>query len=379
MFEDAPWPAVHSDFDVAIVGAGPAGAATARWLAKAGCRVLLIERSKFDAPRVGESLAPSVQPLLVELGVWERFLALGPLPSWGTRSVWGAAEPQLHSHIVSPYGCGWHVDRLRLDRMLADAAVAAGATLCCGTRLIECVEDRVGIWQLTLGGDERDWQATTRVVVDAAGRGARVSQSLGAKRFVCDRLIGVAMLFGGIPSAAQGFTLVEAAADGWWYSAPVGADRLVAMLMTDGDLCRQGGSLCRARWQAQLVAAQATAARLGDAPVVWGPRVFSAVSQRPCRPHLASRWLAVGDAALSVDPISGSGFVRALRTARAGATAVLELLQRDCREAIENYEADRDDEFAVYLQERAMYYGLEQRWQEFPFWQRRNLPAGSAG
>src|SRR3954452_12046394 len=100
------------EFDVAVVGGGPAGSAAAGRLARSGCRVVLLERSRFDAPRVGESLAPSTNPLLTELGVWSRFAGLRPLPSFGTRSVWGGAEPQSHSHLVSRHGCGWHVDRV---------------------------------------------------------------------------------------------------------------------------------------------------------------------------------------------------------------------------------------------------------------------------
>jgi flavin-dependent dehydrogenase len=116
-------------YDAAVVGGGPAGSATARRLALQGRTVVLLERSRFDRPRVGETLGPVVQPLLRDLGVWDRFLRLGALPSWGTRSIWGAPEPATHSHLMSGYGCGWHVDRLRFDRMLADAAVAAGAVL----------------------------------------------------------------------------------------------------------------------------------------------------------------------------------------------------------------------------------------------------------
>ena len=63
-------------FDVAIIGAGPAGSAAARRLAGGGCRVALVERTRFDEPRVGESLPPAVQPLLSELGVWRDFMQL---------------------------------------------------------------------------------------------------------------------------------------------------------------------------------------------------------------------------------------------------------------------------------------------------------------
>ena len=166
-----------SQFDVAVVGAGPAGAATALRLANSGCRVALIERTQFEAPRVGESLAPSVQPLLADLGVWRDFLRLQPLPSYGTRSVWGAEAPEVHSHISSHWGCGWHVDRAPFDRILADAAAKAGATFLSETSFVDCQEQNGG-WRLVLrqrgarSSKEREFTSVARVVVDATGRSA---------------------------------------------------------------------------------------------------------------------------------------------------------------------------------------------------------------
>ena len=62
---------MNTHYDVAIAGAGPAGGAVAQSLVQAGCSVVLLERSHFDRPRIGETLAPAVQPLLLELGVWQ--------------------------------------------------------------------------------------------------------------------------------------------------------------------------------------------------------------------------------------------------------------------------------------------------------------------
>jgi flavin-dependent dehydrogenase len=99
--------------------------------------------------------------------------------------------------------------------------------------------------------------------------------------------------------------------------------------------------------------------------------VFPAVSQRLRRAAYDARWLAVGDAALAVDPISGSGVVRALRTARAAAATVLAMLTGDESRPIAAYEAERDRECTQYLRERAQYYGAERRWDSAPFWRRR--------
>ena len=363
---------MSTDFDIAIVGAGPTGAASARRLAQCGCRVVLLERSRFEAPRVGESLAPATQPLLMELGVWSQFMALSPLPSYGTRSVWGSAETQDHSHLMSPYGCGWHVDRLAFDRMLAEAAVTAGAELRCGTALVHCEAVDDGRWLLRFDehgtGDPTPLRA--RVLIDATGRATHLARWVGAQRIVFDRLVGVATLFGDIDTSREGYILVETTPDGWWYSAPVARDRMMVMLMTDSDLCGRAKLSALVRWRELLACAPATVARVAGI-VLWGPRVFSALSQRLRRRELDAPWIAVGDAALAVDPISGSGVVRALRSAHSGAETALALIDGQTRHTIEAYEADRDLECTTYLHERALYYGVEQRWQESPFWQRR--------
>jgi len=359
--------------DVAVVGAGPAGAATARHLARSGCRVTLLERSRFDTPRIGESLAPSVQPLLSALGVWARFLALRPLPSYGTRSVWGSATAAAHSHLATPYLSGWHVDRQALDRMLAESAAESGAQLLLGARVVGCQPAANGGATLRVV-DARDatraFDLRADFVVDATGRGSTMARWLGARHALFDRLVAVAALFEDPDAGANCYTLVEATADGWWYAAPAGEGRTVAMLMTDGDLARTLRLRMPGRWRAALRAATATSTRLRGAALRRGPWIVSAVSQRLLRGPAGPMSLSVGDAALSVDPISGSGVVRALRTASAAARAAVAALSGHS-DAIASYEAERNEECTEYLIERAGYYDMERRWPGAPFWARR--------
>jgi flavin-dependent dehydrogenase len=290
----------------------------------------------------------------------------------------------MHSHMVNPYGCGWHVDRRAFDRMLAHAATAAGACLFEGSDLRRS-EYRNACWWLQAAsegpqGDIQERTLCARMLIDATGRRAKVARALGAKRMLFDRLVGIASHWAGVDPVEQSHLLVEATPDGWWYSAPLPgsaqgeAGAMITMLMTDADLCgrlRLGGA---DRWQAVLHSTQATHERLGSARRVSAPQVHCAHSQR-LRRDVASDtgpWLAVGDAALSVDPVSGSGVVRALRTARAAADTVHGLLAdpHAWRDAVAAYESARDDECTSFLVERARYYAAEQRFDS-PFWQRR--------
>jgi flavin-dependent dehydrogenase len=368
-------PGRDARYDVAVVGAGPAGSATARRLARLGCRVVLLERTRFETLRVGESLAPASQALLIELGVWSQFMAISPLASFGTRSLWGSAEALDHSHLMTPYGCGWHVDRGAFDRMLAQSAVAANAELWLGARVMRCMPTGDGGWALQVvrtdaPSSQPPCELHAAVVVDAAGRGSCLARWFGARRAVFDRLVGAAARFAHSGAANEGYTLVEAGIDGWWYSAPYARDRMVAMLMTDGDLAMQADLRTRDGWWQALQRAHVTYQRMKSGEPLRQPQMVSAISQRLIRSELSAPWIAVGDAALSVDPISGSGVIRALKTAEAGARAVLAVLDGD-KHAIAEYESERHDECTRYLQERAAYYGFERRWERSEFWRRR--------
>ena len=137
--------------DVAIVGGGVAGSATAMVLAQRGLSAVVLERSAFDNVRIGETLPPAACESLAALGVWERFVADGHSPSYGTCSAWGSGTLQANDFIFNPHGHGWHVNRARFDRMLAAAAREAGASVREGTRLVSHHRIPEG-WELAIEG-----------------------------------------------------------------------------------------------------------------------------------------------------------------------------------------------------------------------------------
>lgn len=122
--------------DVVVVGAGPAGSATALRLTHHGIgRVLLANAGGFDGFRIGESIPPDTGLLLDELGLLPGFLAQCHERCLGSCSSWGDDALGYNDFVTNPYGNGWHLDRSRFDAFLAHQAAERGARLELGWRL----------------------------------------------------------------------------------------------------------------------------------------------------------------------------------------------------------------------------------------------------
>jgi flavin-dependent dehydrogenase len=116
------------DFDAVIIGAGTAGSIASLNLAPF-CRVLVLDRQQRPVWRIGESLPGAVRRLLSDMGLWEDFIADGPLPRRALCSAWGSDETMVRDALADLDGPGWQIDRARFEQRLRAAAVRRGALL----------------------------------------------------------------------------------------------------------------------------------------------------------------------------------------------------------------------------------------------------------
>jgi flavin-dependent dehydrogenase len=300
-------------------------------------------------------------------------VADGHLPSVGSWSAWGGAEPWGRDFIFNRFGHGWHLDRRRFDALLRATARAAGAQVAIPATVVSSEALPGGGFRLHLAAGQ---DISARIVLDASGRDAVFARQRSVKRRAVDRLVGLVGYVARRPDAdpEQTATLIEATQDGWWYSAPLPQDRLATVFMTDADLARGEANSIKC-WLGRLAAAQHTAARAlrYGAGLAGPPVIVPAVSSRLER-FSGSDWLALGDAAASQDPLSSEGILLALQSGIGGAIAAAQALRGD-RDALAAAAARRESAWLGYLDQRGRNYGMETRWPDAPFWQRRGAHA----
>lgn len=350
-----------NELPVAVIGGGPAGTAAAIELRRRGREVLLVERSRYDGARIGESVPPPASQLFRELGVDESVWTRDAIPCHGIWSAWGGDELFERSFVFNPYGHGWHVDRRRLDASLAGEAEARGAEVLRGTKLLAC--ERVdGHWQLTLDCGTRG----ASFLIDASGRSSILGALFGAPRVPYDRLLGVAQRYA-VEGEPQPITMVEAAENGWWYSAPLPGGALIAVYLTDADLHPPTGRDGASRWEKLLRSTRQTRERVAGLTPDGEPQTVMADTYRvTCAGD--DGWINTGAAAAGVDPLSSDGICFALRSGCDAARAVT-----GGHLALRTYASWLDAYFARYLEERREFYAAEMRWRDHPFWSRRAI------
>ena len=159
--------------DVVVIGAGPAGSATAAGLAQAGWRVVLVEKDTFPRDKLcGEFLSGESQRLLERLGCLDQIRNAGPPTITRARFTVPTGRAVTMDLPEPAFG----ISRLELDARLAAHAERCGATLLCGTSVRSIAFPSGEPANVTLG-DGR--MAHAPLIVGAWGRHTPLDRELG--------------------------------------------------------------------------------------------------------------------------------------------------------------------------------------------------------
>ena len=188
------------DFEVGIVGGGPAGSSMAAYLAKAGIKCVVFEGELFPRPHVGESLVPSSTRVFRELDFLEQMEEhkfphkYGAVWTVSTSALtadhkWEGLAPDCQANVRFeereqpgvPQNYTYHVDRGKFDLLLLQHAQKLGATVYNGVTVKNVDMNANGFVQLKVGLGAKEFPLNVRMIVDASGRRTFLGNQLKLK------------------------------------------------------------------------------------------------------------------------------------------------------------------------------------------------------
>ncbi len=305
-----------------MIGGGPAGVAAAVTLIDAGHRPVLVERSEFPRPHIGESLVPEAMRELKALGLFDALQREGFVEKPGARFVDRAEglDVYLGFSEQAELPMPWQVERDIFDAILLREAQSRGAELIkASVRGAELFDDHVVVSL----GDERP-PISARYVIDASGQRALLASQLGLRK----RVRGVSThaysaYVGGLPRPDGGSIQIHFCEGGWLWSIPLRDD------VTSVGVVLESNGQRPERLPAEIFA-QTAAPLLGTTAGELEQRFEKvhahAAINSCCSAYSKGRVVLAGDAAGFIDPVFSTGVYVALWSGRRAANAVVSAL-----------------------------------------------------
>lgn len=323
-------------YDVAIIGGGPAGATAAAFLALRGRRVLVLEKSAHPRFHIGESLLPKNLPILERLGVLDEIRKIGVYKP-GAEFISPDHDHRQSFHFSEaldpnpPHA--YQVHRSEFDSILLRNARDKGAE----------VRERCTVSDVSFGGgtqsvtyrdDGGETTCQARFVIDATGRDGFLARRMGARLPNKDHnSASIFAHFDGIPAdtldppGSIGLFWFD---HGWFWMIPLtnGKTSVGAVCMPDYLKTRRGGledfffetiRLCPKLW-----------AMTKDATLASPVRGAGNYSYKATHAH-GPGYLLLGDAYAFVDPVFSSGVYLAMSGAERAAETIDTALDHPAR------------------------------------------------
>lgn len=315
---------MNTDYDVLIIGGGPAGASSAAILAEYGHRVLILEREKFPRYHIGESLIPFTFQPLERIGMIPKMRQTSFVKKYSVTFVHPEGKRSQPFYFFNRYdretvAQTWQVLRSEFDQMMLDNAREKGAEV----REETTVKDFIMEGDRVAGVIATDKQGATyevraKITLDCTGKEAMTSNRRGWRmKDPYLNKIAVWTYYKGSKREAdidEGATTVAYIPDkGWFWHIPQHNDMVSVGIVAEGKyLTRDGVRDPKQIFDRAVKENQWIKSHLAEGAQV-GEYFVTSEYSRHSRYCAAPGLLLLGDALAFLDPVFSSGVMLALK------------------------------------------------------------------
>jgi flavin-dependent halogenase len=381
----------HSvDYDVIVIGGGPAGSTVATLLSQWGRSVLLLEKERFPRHHIGESLLAGTTTLMKQLGVYEKVEQAGFIHKYGATYIWGKSEEPwsiFFSEVGGEERYSFQVDRSQYDKILLDHSREMGTTVREECPVVEFLRDGERITGVRyLDENQKSHTVHCHFCVDASGQSALLGTARKLRKFN-QTLRNFAMysyfrngksaveIVPGLQNRDRGNIFVVAMEKGWIWYIPLGGKRYSVGVVTHASLARELNKENRLKfYQNCLDSTPQIKYLLSEAEIETTSLYTQSDWSYVCDSFKGPGYLMVGDAACFVDPILSTGVDLAMEGAFKAALAINTALKQPeiTEQAMQWYEEEYKTKAGHFLQMAEHWYHGHRNRDDW-FWKARSL------
>lgn len=356
--------------DILIIGGGIAGCIAAISLVES-YNVTIIDKLSQPKEKIGESLTPASNRILKELNLLndlEKEISSTYINNIGMQSFWGSPNVLIVDHLRNPDGYVKNLNRKAFEKFLRKSAEERGVQCIWNTKLFKSTFDITWTVQVKSNNiNSTPYNISAKYVIDASGRQSHFARSQSIQREVNDKLIACWV---SLPNYLENtMSTISASKNGWWYSAVTPNNNRVLAYHTDSDLVDKN-ELKNIQSIQNLAQENKEIFKLintKEADIKFHGTV--AANSTKLNKAIGNHWAAIGDAAMSFDPLSSQGMFNAMACAMQLKTLIQQLgfshnLEKKYSHQINNI-------WQHYINHKLYFYKTERRWLTSEFWDRR--------